>query len=97
MRGDGYFSYSVPENHRRVYEAFHNVKLPSNVWVHHIDGDKSNNSVSNLVALSASEHGDTHSSLERVGFELMKLGFVEYDRAVNSYRVTEAARFALVA
>lgn len=97
MRGDGYFSYSVPQNHRRVYEARHGVKLPSNVWVHHIDGDKSNNSISNLAALSPSRHGETHGSLERVAFELMKLGFIEYDRESDTYRASESAQFALAA
>lgn len=51
----------VPE-HRFVWEQVNGRKLNKNEKVHHIDGNKGNNTPENLVALTNSEHQKLHSA-----------------------------------
>lgn len=51
--------------HRYVMEQHLGRKLRRNEVVHHIDGDKSNNSLSNLELMSYKEHNDLHGHTER--------------------------------
>lgn len=46
--------------HQIVCEWKEGRKLPDGYHVHHIDGDKLNNSPDNLVSMSAREHGQLH-------------------------------------
>lgn len=46
--------------HRFVW-AHYNGAIPSGHHIHHIDGDKSNNSIENLELLSQSDHARLHS------------------------------------
>lgn len=46
--------------HRLVVESIIGRYLEKNEDVHHIDGDKLNNSIDNLVALTKSEHTKLH-------------------------------------
>lgn len=46
--------------HRKVMEEHLGRKLSSNEIVHHIDGDKSNNDISNLMVVSRAEHLNIH-------------------------------------
>ena len=45
--------------HRLIYEK-HYGKIPEGYHIHHIDGDKLNNEISNLECLTASEHVSLH-------------------------------------
>lgn len=47
--------------HRYVWE-YYNGKIPDGYHVHHIDGDKSNNNISNLTILPRSSHLKLHMS-----------------------------------
>ena len=47
--------------HRLIYEDFWGVKLPEEIYVHHIDGDKLNNCILNLEAIHASDHQRMHN------------------------------------
>lgn len=47
--------------HRYVWEYYHG-KIPKGYHIHHIDGDKANNDISNLRLLTASEHEKLHGS-----------------------------------
>ena len=47
--------------HRFLYELYHGVKLKKTEYVHHKNHDRSDNSVENLVMLSASEHAQLHA------------------------------------
>lgn len=47
--------------HRYVWEYYNGI-IPSGMTIHHIDGDKSNNDISNLELLSRSEHATYHSN-----------------------------------
>lgn len=46
--------------HRRVMENYLGRKLESNEIVHHIDGNRHNNSLSNLTILTRAEHARLH-------------------------------------
>ena len=46
--------------HRLVFEDFYNVKLPSNIIIHHNDGNKSNNEIWNLIPMTVEEHNRLH-------------------------------------
>lgn len=46
--------------HRKIVEEHLGRKLKTWEQVHHIDGDKTNNDISNLIVLSRSEHTKVH-------------------------------------
>ena len=46
--------------HRLIYEDYHGVTLLPTTDVHHIDGNKLNNNIENLEAISHSEHSKRH-------------------------------------
>ncbi len=46
--------------HRLVYEAFHD-QSPAGLIVHHVDGSRDNNGLSNLSAISRSAHAKHHN------------------------------------
>lgn len=65
--------------HRRVMEEYLGRKLEPNERVHHIDGNKENNSIDNLYLFSKTgEHTRIHHSLEKLSYELMKLGIIKF-------------------
>ena len=46
--------------YRRIYEEHHGVKLPKGMHVHHIDGNRANNHIDNLLACTPQEHARIH-------------------------------------
>jgi hypothetical protein len=50
--------------HRLIFEDFYNIDLnkefPDGVHIHHIDGDRSNNEIWNLIPLTINEHSKLH-------------------------------------
>lgn len=56
----------------------------------HIDGDKLNNSLSNLILCdNARSHRNLHASLELVAFELVRRGVIGFDRENRRYFLAE--------
>ena len=53
--------------HRFVVECCKNQVLPKDIHVHHIDGDKGNNSMENLDALTATQHMRMHVPGRKTG------------------------------
>lgn len=51
--------------HLYVYEKAHNIIVPNGYCIHHIDGNKDNNIISNLVMLSLADHVKIHSHMNR--------------------------------
>lgn len=62
----------LKDEHRYLVEQFIGRKLSRNEVVHHIDGNKKNNDISNLKVMSLSEHTKIHS-IERTISEETKL------------------------
>lgn len=60
-RGDGY----VLEHRMVAWDA--GLITDSAEHVHHIDGDKANNALANLEAVSAEDHAREHDFLGRIG------------------------------
>lgn len=58
------YSMMVPE-HRRVMSKSVGRKLGPHEIVHHIDGNKQNNDISNLIILGKSEHSRIHADMRR--------------------------------
>jgi len=58
-----YFQKNGMRLHRTVWE-YHNGKIPEGYHVHHIDGNKANNQISNLELLTFSEHISMHMKRE---------------------------------
>jgi len=53
---------SMKAQHRQIYESYHNIKIPKFMDIHHIDGNHSNNDISNLKMVTIREHYDIHFS-----------------------------------
>lgn len=54
-----YFQRKGKRLHRIVWE-YHNGEIPKGFEVHHIDGDRANNDISNLQLLTENEHHGIH-------------------------------------
>lgn len=89
-RQDGYFHYNNKQNHRRIFEGHFGVKLKMNDSIHHIDGDKNNNRISNLIKLGRSQHQKAHSSIEKCGFFFLRKGLIEFNFRTKLYNVSKA-------
>lgn len=48
--------YRQKRLHRLIYEDYHKIKIPNNYDIHHIDEDKTNNDINNLVLMTHEEH-----------------------------------------
>jgi hypothetical protein len=48
------------KKHRRIYEDYYNVRLPSDIEIHHIDGNHNNNDITNLMPVTIQEHFEIH-------------------------------------
>ena len=51
--------------HVYIYEKEYNIIVPKGFHIHHIDLDKSNNDISNLIMLSVGDHSKLHSHMNR--------------------------------
>jgi len=52
-------------NYRKIYESYHGIKIPKDsngrsYEIHHINGDRGDNSIENLKCVSAEEHFNIH-------------------------------------
>lgn len=77
--------------HIHVYELHLGRRINSRFGgsgetVHHIDGNKLNNSIDNLVLISGSqEHRNVHAQLQQISYQLIRDGVIGFDRNTNSY------------
>lgn len=94
-RGDGYIT---KQGYHLIYDGtkyipahrFAFPDLPSSEVVHHIDGDKLNNVLDNLIALSKADHRRAHSSLEKLGYDLIQKGLIAYSKENNTYSLSSS-------
>ena len=65
-RPDGYLRYTNDKYiHRDIMEKHLDRKLESSEFVHHIDGDVSNNNIDNLEILTNSKHRSLHCKTQK--------------------------------
>ena len=67
----GYVRINRDMAHRRVWRKHHGP-VPVGYFIHHIDGDKQNNDISNLELIDALTHKRIHSGCELRGGEWWK-------------------------
>lgn len=91
IASDGYVQvYLGPRQYRKehflVVERHIGRKLSRVEVVHHIDTDKQNNGLKNLVLLAnESEHQKAHASLRSVAARIIKAGLIWFSRETNTY------------
>lgn len=51
--------------HRAIWED-HNGKIPEDMMIHHVNGNKKDNNIENLQCVSRSEHGKHHWKEKRI-------------------------------
>lgn len=79
--------------HRYLMEKELGRPLKSNEIVHHIDGDRKNNDITNLyLCETRAKHRIAHSSYEKLLTELVQKGYVEFDRATGVYKVCKRSK-----
>lgn len=79
--------------HHLVMEDYIGRPLEKNEIVHHIDGNKQNNSIDNLyLCKSTSEHRQIHNQLEELSMQLVQSGVILFENGSYSleHRVLES-------
>lgn len=73
-------------SYRLIYEKYYNIKLQKGEIIHHIDGNKYNNHISNLFKCKDSKkHLTLHRSLEYIGYKLLKKELIVFDSKLGKY------------
>jgi len=78
-------SKSHVQEHRLIMSNILNKPLSQLNEIHHINGIKTDNSISNLIELSSSEHGLLHSQLEQLAFEMVSKNLIIFDKINKRY------------
>lgn len=74
------------KEHQLVMEEFLQRPLIKGEIIHHIDGNKCNNTLENLVLCPNNQyHSLIHCSLEIVAMEYVRAGWISYDKDTNRY------------
>ncbi len=71
--------------HIYVMEEYLGYRIPDGYVVHHIDGNKRNNVLPNLVLLTVTEHNNAHAKSESLIFQLVLDGIVIFNRESKLY------------
>lgn len=71
--------------HRYLMEQFTGKPLPPNIHIHHLDFNKKNNQIYNLIMLSKGQHSHVHREIKKLVKPLMDAGFITYDIYFNEY------------
>lgn len=78
-------NFSYIREHVKVMQDYLGRQLGKGEVVHHIDGNKINNNISNLDICTVKEHNKCHATSEMVVFELYKQGIVKYNSKIKRY------------
>lgn len=87
-----YFQRKGRRLHRAVWE-YHNGDIPQGYHVHHKDGDKTNNEISNLSLLYGTDHKRYHMSLPEVVEKSKESIKVARKYAVGWHKSSEGANW----
>lgn len=75
--------------HRDFMEKYLKRKLKTSEWVHHIDGNKQNNKISNLTLCTRNSHSKIHASIQKIGYQLIKIGIIKFSKIKNEYYINK--------
>ena len=68
----GYYAVGAKKLHSLIYNDKYGISSNLSLQIHHIDGDKLNNDLINLIAVTPSEHGKLHHILNLSKLKLKK-------------------------
>ena len=76
----GYYVCTTGERkrlHVAIWEHEHGVCVPEGCIIHHLDWNKTNNSIENLICLTVAEHEQVHNVVggeagKQLGYEMLK-------------------------
>lgn len=89
---DGFNHGQAVYTHRALIEKALGRKLNKTEIVHHIDGDKDNNDLSNLHLFpSRAEHLNAHKSAGKGLRKLFRKGLITFNRITGLYEVTDSS------
>lgn len=74
---DGYIEVVLASSvkikeHRLIMEKFLKRKLEANEHVHHLDEDKTNNTLMNLIVITPANHNTLHAAIKRKDIEVLR-------------------------
>ncbi len=84
------------KEHILIYEKFSGEELKTQAGnmgqqIHHIDGDKLNNNIENLVFCeNTREHRNFHCQLEEIALQLVRENIIIFDKKDNKYKINES-------
>lgn len=100
VKAEGEFHASGRQKYKRehvvIYEKFLGRELKTTKGyhgeqIHHIDGNKLNNSLDNLtLCKDVTEHRNLHCQLEEIAYDLIKKGYIIFDKTNNTYKINES-------
>lgn len=96
VASDGYIMIkdpSIPTNGWKAYRKEHILimektigrRLTKDEVIHHKNGDKQDNQLSNLWLTNQKGHREAHISLQDLGYQLMKMGLIDFDDELGIY------------
>jgi hypothetical protein len=86
-RKSGWGNYK--KEHILVVERNIGRKILKSELVHHVDGVKLNNHISNLFLTDSSGHRNAHVSLQDIGYELVRSKLVKFSKKTGKYSVAD--------
>jgi NAD-dependent dihydropyrimidine dehydrogenase PreA subunit len=85
--GDKKYKGGYVAEHRIVMELSLKRRLKQGEVIHHIDGDKANNNLENLLLCNKSLHRSTHHQIENISFKLIQLGIIKFNKEKKQYLI----------
>ena len=78
------------KEHRLVMETFLNRRLEKGEYIHHINLNKLDNRIENLLIYkSEREHHDLHNNLNKIVYQLIEDGIIYFDKTTCEYNIKE--------
>lgn len=83
---------SASQTYRKIAATVLGRPLKRTEYVHHIDGDRTNNLPNNLHVMTGPEHRRLHWTIEKATFELVKTGLMIFDPETMEYTISPKLR-----
>ncbi len=80
---NGWESYR--KEHTLIIENELNRNLIKGEIIHHVDGNRQNNELSNLWLSDNTGHRNAHQSLQVIGYRMIKAGLIQFDHENGKY------------
>ena len=73
------------KNYRKKYKRYYGIDFDNNYVIHHLDFDRTNNDISNLLLLPKELHQKYHFYLQAVGNNEWKTGKLEINIRIDKH------------